>query len=145
MCKLEAFKLEHIRPLLSEGMNSSLGHWSADDYAFPKHLAENSFAATGLVNDEPVFCGFVIEIWTGRGYLVSVLSEKIKEHAVSAHRLMREFIKSQPYQRLEMDSPVSFILGHRRAKLLGFEIMCPVAKKYLPDGGDASIYSWVRA
>ena len=145
MFRVVGFGLEDIKPLLNEPMNHGLRHWAKEDYAYVKHLERNSLALTGLVDDVPVICVFVVELWNNRGYVVALLSEKIREHSVSVYRGIKKFLSSIPYDRLEFDSPCGFTLGDRRAEFLGFDVMVKRARKYLPNGGDATLYEWVRA
>src|SRR3990167_6399619 len=145
MFRVARFDVEDVKPLLAEPMNAHLSAWVSDDYKYAKSLGERSVALTVLAGGVVMMCAFIVEIWKGRGYLVIVLSENIKEHPVSVYRGLKNFLKSLPYNRLEFDSPCGFTLGHRIAKFLGFELMCERARRYLQDGRDAAVYEWVRS
>ncbi len=140
------FEIDHVKGMLHEEMNKNfIPLWTRDDYFYPQWVAQNSTAYTGIYNGVPVICAFLVELWAGRGYIVCVLSEKIKFNSISIYRgIQKKFLKQQPYDRLEMDVPVDLNIAHRRAMMLGFELVQRRAKKYLPDGSDASIYAWVR-
>lgn len=145
MFKVVHAKLGDVKLLLAEPLNAHLKDWASDDYRHAKHALENALALTIMYNDEPVLCAFFAEIWTGRAYGAFILSEKIKNAPVSILRGMKKVLPQLPYNRIEMDCPVDLEIAHRRAKFLGFELMCSHAKKYMPDGSDASVYQWVRA
>lgn len=145
MFKVVDFEIEDIKPLLNEPINQNLKKWVQDDYKYAKHISKHSLAITGMVNDEVMWCAFLFEIWNGRGYLVMVLSENIKKHSISVYRGMKQYLLTLPFNRIEFDCPVDMELAHKRAKFMGFKLMCERARKYLPDGGDAAIYEWVRS
>lgn len=142
MFEIIRFEPEHVIPLIAQPMNTKLQHWYDSGYA--AQLRQHTVCFTGRVNGEVMMCAGIAPLWKSRGYLWVVLSENIKAHSVSVYRGARKWLKVQPYNRIEMDSPVDFELGHRRAEWLGFKLEIPVAKKYLPDGSDASVYAWVR-
>ncbi len=146
MCSLVPFEIAHLKPLLEEPMNRHLSHWSADDYAYPKALAESKFVfpITITIGDKVGGCFFLVEVWNGRAHAVCVLSQNIKNSPAAFYRMIKRSLALQPYDRIEFDSPVDFDLGHRRAKFLGFKQEVAVAKKYLPDGSDASVDAWGR-
>ncbi len=144
MFRVVTFDLKDIKPLLDEPMNAHLSYWKDDGYKHARALAHRSLALTGLVNDTPIICAFIVELWRARGYMVVVMSQKIKEHSVVAHRGMKKILEKLPFERLEFDIPVNHKLAKKRADFLGFKIMCKHAKKFLPDGQDATIYEWVR-
>lgn len=146
MFNIVDFEIDHIKPLLAEPINEDKPHWREDDYKFPRRLMQSNYVTpmSVTVNDEVVMCIFLVEVWTGRAHVVCIFGEKVREHSIPVYRNLRKILRAQPYNRLEFDVPVGFELGHRRAMFMGFDLEIPVAKKYLPDGSDASLYAWVR-
>ncbi len=102
----------------------------------------NSF--TGFLNGEPVVCGGILEIWQNRGQVWCIFNEECKYNFVPVFRGIRNFIRNSSFKRIEICVPFGFKKGMRRAEMLGFKLECAMAKKYLPDGSDCSIYSLVR-
>lgn len=144
MFKPRPFLLDDVKPMLEEPMNAPYAAWKLHDYAYPKLLAQKAHAMTATVNDEPMACIFLVELWPKRAYLSSVFSEKVSQHSISVYRGLRKSLLALPYDRIEFDCPIDFELGHRRAEFMGFTVMCPLARKYGPDGEDAKIFEWVR-
>jgi hypothetical protein len=144
MFKVVKFELEHVKEMLEEPMNSGLSYFKDNDYHEPKRLASLSFGLTGMIGNKPMVCAFLVPLWRGRGYAAFVFSEQVAKHSIRVYRGMKDTIPNLPFDRLEFDCPADFELGQRRALMMGFKVMCPLAKKYLPDGRDAVIYEWVR-
>lgn len=144
MFKVVKFKPEHGMTLLEEPINRHLSQWRVDDYAHMRKIESGSLALTGLVNNKPMICVFIVDIWSSRGYAVVILSELIRQNSLAVYRGIKNYMVKLPYNRIEFDTPCEYDLGHRRAEFLGFEIMCARARRYLPDGRDASVYQWVR-
>lgn len=142
MFKLKRMDINELLSLAKEPMNKTLRDW---DEAHAESLRDSTLAFTGLVNDELVFCFGLTPLWNKRGYLWVVLSERIKYHGTAVYRNVKKLLDEQQlFDRIEMDSPVDFELGHRRALFLGFKLECARAKKYSPLGEDKALYAWVR-
>jgi hypothetical protein len=135
---------EHLEHLLNQKMNANVLLRDGFSNETVTRLRTYSDAKAGLIAGEPMVCAGITKLWTGRGHLWCVLSEKIVDHPITVFRGMRRYLNSQPFNRVEMDNPFGFTKGHKRALMLGFEIQCLLARKYLPGGGDASTYAWVR-
>lgn len=145
MVEIVPFQLDDLKPLLREPMNSNIQHWAERDYAYAKRIARGSQAFTIMISGTVYLCAFFVEIWPGRAYLVSILSEKIRSRSISIYRTIRRMLVKLPYDRIEFDCPVDLEIAHRRARFMGFQLMCAKARKYLPGGVDASVYEWVRS
>lgn len=139
MFKLIPFEHAHLRPLLEQTMNAHIKPWMQNLEAL-----EKGWARTGMWRGEVVICGGVNAYWENRGQVWTVFSENTKGNFLPVFRIMKDFLRQQPYKRLEMCVPSDFELGHRRARLLGFEVECPLARSFLPDGEDAVLYSIVK-
>ncbi len=142
MFEIVPLELAQLKSLVDEPMNAELSGWWETGAA--KKLWEQTESFAILVDGEVMVCGGICPMWVGRGYLWTVLSEKIKQKPVSVYRGIKAALKEQPYRRIEMDVPVNHEIAHRRAKLLGFTLECPEARGYLPNGEARSIYAWVR-
>lgn len=144
MFNVQAFDIHDVIPLLNQPMNEPYMAWKVDNYAYVGQLWENSHALTGRVDDQVMVCAFFVEIWPGRAYMASIFSEKTAEHPVQVYRGMKSLIPALGYDRIEFDCPMDLEIAHRRAKFMGFDVMCDRARKYSPDGSDAKLFEWVR-
>lgn len=144
MCKmfdLVPFKKEHLEPLAKQQINSYLPEWVRTGHAASM---EKTFAFTGFVSGEIMVCGGITHLWTGRGELWSIFSETCKTNFLPTFRGIQKFLDNVPYVRVETAIPCDFSVGHRRARLLGFELECPRARHYLPNGNDCSLYVRIK-
>ena len=143
MSEVLKFKLEHLAPLLEQQMNASLKNWAETEYA--EHM-EKTDAVTFFHNGVPMVCGGISEYWKGRGHLWCIFNEESKEHFIPTFRAIKAWLTDmqKKYFRIELSVSTEFFQGHRRAKMLGFEMEILAAKKYLPSGETCSIYSLVR-
>lgn len=141
MYKLIPFKKEHILPLSTEKINSYLPEWYTSGQA---ELMEEAYSFTAIDGDEVMICGGINQLWNNRGHLWCIFSEKSKKNFVSAFRTIEKFLDEQPFQRVEMSVPYGFSQGHRRAIMLGFEVECERARKYLPNGEDCTLYAKIK-
>jgi len=141
--QLIPYRAEHVFPLLEQGINADIKESYLGGLA---SLLEQQESVTGVVNGSPMVCGGVIKLWEGRGCVWTVFNEDAKECFVPVFRGIKSFLDQQLklYNRLEISVPVDFELGHRRAKLLGFEVECALARKFLPSGSDCVLYSMIR-
>jgi hypothetical protein len=141
---LVPYRQEHILPLLDQEINRQ----HKDAYMGGLALQLENFPGASVFGkaDQAMVCGGVIPIWQGRGYVWTMFSENSKNCFVPVFRAMQKFLKLQMvlFPRLEMAVPLGFETGHRRAKLLGFEIETPLAKSYLPGGEDCTVYVMLR-
>lgn len=144
MFEVSPLIIDDIAKMIEQPMNVQFSFWKNNNYRYAKHLASNSLSFTATVDDEPMLCAFFVELWNKRAYGAFVMSEEIKKHSVQVYRGLRNYIPTLPFNRIEIDCPLDLEIAHRRAKFLGFEVMCERAKRYLPDGSDATIYEWVR-
>jgi len=141
--QLIQYKAEHVLPLVEQPMNSDIRDSYIGGLA---QLLETHPSMTGIMNGRPMVCGGVIKMWEGRGCVWTVFNEESRTCFVPVFRGIRKFLAQQmeEYNRLEMAVPVSFEIGHRRAKMLGFKVECHLARKFLPSGEDCVLYSMVR-
>jgi hypothetical protein len=140
MCEQIPFKAEHINYMLS--LNPELHEWIENGNA--ERTEREGHSITIVVHGTPMVSGGVVKLWDKRGQLWVTFNEDSRSHMVAVFRGMRRFLENSGYDRIEMDQPVGFELGHRRAIALGFELVSPRQRKYYPNGMDAALYAWVR-
>lgn len=139
-----SFKAEHLLALTKEPANKHLEEWFNNGLVY--HL-EKGESVTFIHNGRVHVCGGINPYWHGRGQLWTVFSENIKDDFVPTFRAIKRWLKHQidnNYQRIELSIDADFPPGRRRADLLGFVMECELARKYLPNGKDCSLYSLVR-
>jgi len=141
--QLIPYRSEHVMPLIEQSMNSDIRDSYVGGLA---QMLEKCGGVTGLVNGVPMVCGGVVTLWEGRGCVWTVFNEDSRRCFVPVFRGIRKFLQEQlkNYRRLEIAVPLSFEIGHRRAKMLGFKVECHLARKYLPNGEDCVLYAMVR-
>lgn len=141
--QLVPYRKEHVLPMLEQPINADLRGEYLSGLA---ELLESQASFTALVHHKPMVCGGVIKLWEGRGCVWTVFNEDARQCFVPVFRGIRRFLQDQMkiYRRLELAVPISFEIGHRRAKLLGFKVECHFAQKFLPNGDDCVLYSMVR-
>lgn len=136
----------HLFELVKEPLNQYLEEWFTSGKVEDLEKGE-SF--TFIYKDQIMLCGGITPYWTGRGQLWCVFSGKAHDRFVPCYRAIKKWIDDQlrrNFVRIEVsiDHGESFDLASRRAELLGFYIECPLARKYLPNGGDVALYAMVR-
>lgn len=141
MFDLVPFKTDHLKPLAEQSINSYLPEWITSGHA---EAMEKTLAFTGFVKGEVMVCGGVTHLWSGRGQLWSIFSERCKTNFLPTFRGIQKFLDHVPYKRIEMSIPCDFEIGKRRARLLGFELECERARFYLPNGKDCSLYVRIK-
>lgn len=142
MFELVKFKKEHLHPLLHQPENGYLQNWLDNGHASTMEDQKSSF--TGMVKGKPAVCGGVIEMWTDRGFIWSVFNTEFKGNFLPVFRGIKHFITQYPCRRLEMAIACKNERAMVRARLLGFQIETPLAKKYLPDGSDCVLFAKIR-
>lgn len=135
---------KHAIPLLEQSINVHMKEFFLKGHA--RELEKGPSVAL-LYKGEPMLVGGILPVWEGRGQVWCMFSEKSKYHAVAVFRHLKRFTTEnfQKFYRIEVCVPYDFEYGKRRVEMLGFELDCARAKKYLPGGGDAAVYSAVRS
>lgn len=139
-----AFKAEHLLPLIKEPTNKHLESWVKSGLVYDLEKGES---VTFIYKGKVCVCGGINPYWEGRGQLWSVFSQNLQYEFVPAFRAMKRWVNWQlgnNYRRIELSVDIDFPPGRRRAELLGFSLECELARKYLPNGKDCSLYSLVR-
>jgi hypothetical protein len=144
MSELVKFKPDHLIPLLEQQINAPLKDWFMSGVVYD---LEKSDAVSFIYKGEVMVCGGITKYWAGRGQLWAVFNENSKYNFVPTFRMIKHWLNHEignNYNRIELSVACDFEIGKRRAEMLGFGLECAVAKKYLPTGGDCSLYSMVR-
>ena len=110
-----------------------------DDYA--KSLEGNSFS--GVVDNNVIACGGIMDIWQGRGVAWMLLSSNISKWFLKIDRAIRVQIAQSDLQRLEAYCYCDHLEGKRWLELLGFQ-QEGIMKKFTPDGKDHYLYARVK-
>ncbi len=142
MFKITPLEVDHINSVLNEPMNQDITWWRESGRI--NVLANLPFSFAGLVNGEIVVIGGLIELWKNRAHLWTVFSKTYEKYPVATFRGMREFLEAQPFDRIEIDTPTDVEKIHRRARMLGFQLECRIARRFSERGESRTLYSWVR-
>ena len=135
------FEAKHMSTIrLQKHQTCDIG-WMAPDHA---RLLENEYAFTILDGAEVLMVGGAIKCWEGRGIAWCFLAENIGTRFSAVHRHVKRFFSTQDFARLEAQVQLEFKQAHRWMKMLGFELECPLARAFFPDGSDAAFYVKVK-
>lgn len=90
---------------------------------------------TILFDDEPIFCGGVVQSWPGRYAAWALIRHDAAPHMRFITRRTRELLHWRK-GRIEVTVREDFENGHRWVKLLGFKVENPpgILKHYGPEG-----------
>ena len=146
MIEVVPFKKEHLFELLKEGF---LDH-KIQPFFLPEYgevIEKSQRAFTVLQDSRIVLFGGATVFWKERAELWIVFRKQKIENFIGVFNILKQWLSSykKEFARLEMVVDFDSEVQHRWAKLLGFTQEAYKLKKYLPHGGDASLYSWVRA
>lgn len=141
--KLVPFKAVHIMPMLEQPINIAHRDQFTNGVA---EWVEQKGCFTGLLGEKPVVCGGILAYWPGRGQIWTMFDENCGGNFVPIFRGIKRYLKEQGkvFKRIEVSIPYDFSIGRRRAEMLGFKLECDRATAFLPDGGDAALYSLVQ-
>ncbi len=144
MFKVVPFKAAHLEAIKDQKINAGLSEFCAKGEAIP---LENTNSISILRDDEVMACGGITDYWHGRGICWTSFSEHSKRCFVTVFRLIDRWLKEQlktKYHRIELSIDYDSQNGRRRAEMLGFRLECELARKFLPNEKDCSLYSLVR-
>lgn len=97
-----------------------------------------------IANGEVLGVGGVMPQLWGGGLAWAWMSRKWRKHAREATEGVNKILNESDFPRIEVGILVDFKAGHVWAKMLGFELETPVARKWGPDLKDYSIYTRVK-
>jgi hypothetical protein len=135
------YQAEHMaRIRLQEAQTCNIG-WMAPQHAV---LLEGERSFSILDGDEVLFVGGVLHAWEGRGIAWCFLAADIGTRFTGVHRHVKRYFELMDYPRIEAQVQLYFEQAHRWMKMLGFELECPRARAFFPDGSDAAFYAKVK-
>jgi hypothetical protein len=137
MYRLVDLKVEHVNQLLMEKMNEN-----EDTPA--EYVVAQPWSKALFVGDQLMVTGGVIPYWENRAAIWTLFSEESRYNFYPVFKGLKRYLNYVPFKRLEMYVPFGLDQAVRRAKLLGFEVDCFRARKFLSDGRDATLLSLVR-
>lgn len=140
MFAIVPFQPEHLAALRLQSVQSSAQRLMTAAHG-REILAQRGLALTVLRDGAPISAGGIMEIWRGRAYAWSYLSDLALVHMKWVHRAAFQGLQQASWSRIEM----AIDPAHHGAKLwaahLGFDFEC-LARKWTMDGRDAEL--WAR-
>jgi hypothetical protein len=88
---------------------------------------------SAFVGMDVIACAGVVEFWTGRAQVWSLLSEQMPQHTRTIHRAVKRFLADYRVARLECVVDPRSLAACRWAEHLGFVLEGPMPK-YTPAG-----------
>jgi len=137
-----AFRAAHLPALKLQAWQASFQPEMTEEFGREMLAQENSRAYTALFNGRPIACAGAFELWPGRAYLWSFMSDEALVHMREIHRYARKMVSKLPWQRVEAYCDARHAAGARWLLHLGFEFEC-VARKWSIDGRDMSQFARV--
>lgn len=141
MTKLIRFKKEHMMMLGQEALRPLAGFVTRKNLELMEQLPHSY---TIQVNEKYVLCGGFVEYWAGRAEAWAVVNQDCKREFLAMHRQVVELMDMVPFKRIELAVEIDFKPGHRWAKKLGFDLEAQRLRRYMPTGGDVSLYARVK-
>jgi len=131
------FDKEHFYEIFPQAAQLNVGTYATDE-TWANLPKDTSFSYEA--DNKKLAVGGWIEISKYRALLWAYIHKDIRHKLAFLHKEIHKTINQLPYERLEMEVDYNFKQGHRWAKLLGFEVETEKARRYRPDGSDATIY-----
>lgn len=141
MIAVVKFKAEHLIGLDANGEAKRMAEFTSEMEA---RALEGAHSYSVLEGKRVMACCGVMPLWKGRGYAWAMVSKSCGHAFIELHRAVLRFLDTCPFDRIEAAVDVDFKEGHRWMKLLGFKCEAERARKFSPDGRDASLYARVR-
>lgn len=113
------FAAEHLRGMTLQPAQQDFADRLCDE-GYALTLAEAGSAITLRHDGRTLACGGIVEIWTGRSQVWSLISADAGPHFVAVVRGMRRFLAMHDARRIEAVVDTNFAAGHRLARMLGF-------------------------
>lgn len=131
------FKAEHLLGLRLQPAQVSAPLVTAEQAAGLGH------AYTALVDDRPVACAGLYELWPGRALAWAYVGVDAGHEFIAITRAVRRHLEAASWRRVEAYVDAGFENGHRWVKALGFGFD-GLLRGFMPDGRDMALYSRVR-
>jgi len=99
--------------------------------AAAKVIEDRGNAFTLLANEEVVACGGTLPLWPGRNTAWMIFTPGAGRYMRRITRMVKRELDLTP-GRVEMTVVKDYALGHRWARMLGFEVETPCLREYGP-------------
>jgi hypothetical protein len=134
--------LEHLRHIeVMPGKEAEKALLLTDEYG---HAIEAGFSLCAWLGNTPVAAAGIVPIYPGRGLAWAMLGAKSGKYMRQITRKVRHALDLAPDKRIEMYVEKDFEIGHRWAKMLGFEVEAPVMRKHGIFGQDETLYARIK-
>lgn len=135
--KLEPFKPEHIRGLLSQKTQRFISPLLMDERYVQAIAQTDSWSCS---EDGHVYaCGGIVRLWDGNSQAWALFDDEIgPRRFLKFHHITKRMLKSIP-GRVETFVEFESDCAHKWAHLLGFEYEGRL-RKWFPGGADAAVY-----
>lgn len=106
-------------------------------------LQASGLAWTLFDGERVIGCGGVIDRGGGRGEAWALLAQDAGRAMPAATRVVRRYLQTAPFRRIEAVTAVDFPPAGRWARLLGFENEGPM-RAFCDSGGDAERWAFIK-
>jgi RimJ/RimL family protein N-acetyltransferase len=138
-----AFKPQHLAALRLQAMQASVQPTMNEAHG-REIEATGGRTFTMLLHGKPIACGGAFEIWPGRAYLWSYLSDDALRHMRALHRFTLNMLSRMSWRRIESYADVQHRAAARWLLHLGFQFE-GVARAWAVDGRDMAQFARVSA
>lgn len=129
-----------LKSLYEDKINHGVKHTEEQMTA----MVENGFSIAVEFEGKLLFACGAIPYWFNRAGVWALFGEGARTYPVAAFRGMQWYLENQPFKRIELYAPYGLPVARRRAQMLGFKLECERAESFMPNGDDATVYSFVR-
>jgi len=131
---IEKYKAEHGEALIADGEVP----WTTD-VGQAKLLEKSNFSVTVLINDDPVMCSGIIDLWEGCGEGWFIAAKELLDYPVTLSRATKEVLHEEivktNYRRVQVNVRADWEVAIRFSKFLGFKEE-GLMQKFGPEGAD---------
>lgn len=138
-----AFKPKHLAALRLQAMQASAQPTMNEAHG-REIEATGGRTFTMLLHGTPIACGGAFEIWPGRAYVWSYLTDDALRNARALHRFAIRTLARMPWRRLESYADVQHRSAARWLLHLGFQFE-GVARAWASDGRDMAQFARVSS
>lgn len=103
--------------------------------AYGRSLQQAGPCYSAFVGNQVIACAGIVEIWTGRAQVWSLLSDQMPQYRKTIHRAVQQFLAGYRVRRLECIVDPRSAAAVRWARHLGFKYESTM-RRYTPGGED---------
>lgn len=107
--------------------------------SYGRSLQQAGPCYSAFVGSQVIACAGIVEIWTGRAQVWSLLSDQMPRYRKTIHRAVQTFLAGYRVRRLECIVDPRSKAAMRWAEHLGFHVEHRMTA-YHPDGSDQLMY-----